>query len=90
VLIRESPVDSGEEVVPDPSPRRDRAPADRQREADPDVPRVLVGFRGKEKEIPAVDHAEIRTEITVPNAAESHVRVPFADIGIDAILDMNA
>ena len=90
MLVRESPADAGTEVVPDPLPRRDRPPAGRQREANPDVPRGLVGFRGKEEEVPPVDHTEIRTEITVANAAETDMGIALADIGIDAILDPDA
>jgi hypothetical protein len=90
VLVRESPADSGAEVVPDPSPRRDRAPAFRQCEANPDVPRGWARSRGKEEKIPAGDQTEIRTEITVPDPAESDVGVAFPDIGIDAIPDPDA
>jgi hypothetical protein len=50
----------------------------------------LVESRRKEEEVPASDQAEIRTEITVANAAEADVGVSFANIGINAVLDPEA
>src|SRR2546426_3485692 len=67
-------------------PRGERTPTSRQREADLD-PAEGLGRLWNEEEVTSGHQGEPLPGVSITSAGESHVRVPLALPGLDAVAD---